>query len=79
MELPREEEDFFFDAASYQASVEPGRRSLSYSEEVVERTELPVSKPNVKVSVWKIIKDSIGKDLSKFAVPVYLNEPISML
>jgi len=40
---------------------------------------LPVSKPNVKVSVWKIIKDSIGKDLSKFAVPVYLNEPISML
>jgi len=29
--------------------------------------------------VWKIIKDSIGKDLTKIAVPVSFNEPISML
>jgi hypothetical protein len=38
-----------------------------------------VSKPNVKISIWKILKDSVGKDLSKLAVPVYFNEPISML
>jgi hypothetical protein len=35
--------------------------------------------PNQKINVWSILKDSIGKDLSKFAVPVYLNEPLSML
>lgn len=26
-----------------------------------------------------MIKDAIGKDLSRFCVPVYFNEPISML
>ena len=35
--------------------------------------------PGQKISVWKIIKDSIGKDLSKITLPVFLNEPISML
>lgn len=31
------------------------------------------------MSVWKILKDSIGKDLSKITLPVFLNEPVSML
>ena len=45
-----------------------------------ERYELPYLKPpGQKVSVWKIIKDSIGKDLSKITMPVTLNEPLSML
>ena len=26
-----------------------------------------------------MIKDAVGKDLSKFCVPVYFNEPISMV
>jgi hypothetical protein len=26
-----------------------------------------------------VIKDAVGKDLSRFCVPVYFNEPISML
>lgn len=44
------------------------------------RTILPALKPpDQKVSVWKVIKDAIGKDLSRFCVPVYFNEPISML
>ncbi|EGR34348.1 oxysterol-binding protein, putative [Ichthyophthirius multifiliis] len=44
------------------------------------RMKLPkVKDPNEKINIWSILKDSIGKDLSKFAVPVYLNEPISML
>jgi hypothetical protein len=25
--------------------------------------------------LWAIIKDNIGKDLSKVSVPVYLNDP----
>lgn len=35
--------------------------------------------PKLKFSVWSIIKNAIGKDLTKFSVPVYFNEPISML
>jgi len=49
-------------------------------EDVEYRTILPALKPpDQKVSVWKVIKDAIGKDLSRFCVPVYFNEPISML
>ena len=35
--------------------------------------------PNDRPSVWKILKSAIGKDLGKFCVPVYINEPISMI
>jgi hypothetical protein len=44
------------------------------------RTILPALKPpDQKISIWKVIKDAVGKDLSKFCVPVYFNEPISMV
>jgi hypothetical protein len=44
------------------------------------RLVLPTLKPaDQKISVWKVLKDAIGKDLSRFCVPVYFNEPISML
>jgi hypothetical protein len=44
------------------------------------RDSLPAFKnPEEKIQVWKVIKDSIGKDLSKIAVPVYFNEPVGML
>ena len=39
-----------------------------------ERDELPYLRdPKIKISFWSIIKDSIGKDLSKITVPVYFN------
>jgi len=45
-----------------------------------ERFELPHSKlANQKPSIWKVIKDSIGKDLTKITMPVSFNEPLSML
>jgi hypothetical protein len=48
--------------------------------EPIERMELPWFKdPNIKVSIWAIIKDSIGKDISKLSVPVYFNDPTSLL
>lgn len=48
--------------------------------EIPYRSKLPVSRnPNQKINIWKIIKDTIGKDLSKIAVPVYFNEPLSFL
>lgn len=31
------------------------------------------------VSLWAMIKDNIGKDLTKICLPVYFNEPLSSL
>jgi oxysterol-binding protein 1 len=28
---------------------------------------------------WKLLKDLVGKDLSKFSLPVFLNEPTTIL
>jgi oxysterol-binding protein 1 len=45
-----------------------------------ERNMLPWLKdPNAKISFWAIIKDSIGKDISKLSVPVFFNDPTSLL
>ena len=44
------------------------------------RDQLPILRdPNVKINVWGILKDNMGKDLSKITMPVYLNEPITLL
>lgn len=44
------------------------------------RDRLPVARsPNQKINLWKILKDTIGKEMSKISVPVYFNEPLSFL
>jgi len=44
------------------------------------RDRLPFFKdPKIKFSVWTIIKDSIGQDLTRITLPVYLNQPVSGL
>lgn len=44
------------------------------------RTCLPAPGPNTSsVSVWSILRNNIGKDLSKVAMPVELNEPLNTL
>ena len=49
-------------------------------EEPLERSELPASKdPNMKISPLTILKDNIGKDLSKISMPVFFNEPMNTL
>jgi len=59
---------------------EKEKEELEYFEtDMVQRKGLPALKQATNISVWKILKDMIGKDLSKFCVPVYFNEPISML
>lgn len=48
--------------------------------EPLEREVLPYFKdPKLKISIWTVIKDSIGKDISKMTVPVYFNEPTNLL
>jgi len=38
----------------------------------------PVEKEKA-VSLWSMIKDNVGKDLTRVCLPVYFNEPISSL
>ncbi|XP_053409453.1 oxysterol-binding protein-related protein 3 isoform X10 [Nycticebus coucang] len=44
------------------------------------RTCLPAPGPNTSnISLWNILRNNIGKDLSKVAMPVELNEPLNTL
>ncbi|KAJ3140607.1 hypothetical protein HDU90_007909 [Geranomyces variabilis] len=45
------------------------------------RTSIPLdlSKPKPSLAVWSFLKSAIGKDLSKITLPVFFNEPLSML
>ncbi|XP_030193933.1 oxysterol-binding protein 1 isoform X1 [Gadus morhua] len=42
------------------------------------RSRIP-DKPNYSLNLWSIMKNCIGKELSKIPMPVNFNEPISML
>ncbi len=44
-----------------------------------KRTSLPSKKLDLGLNVWKVFKSAVGKDLSRFGVPVFFNEPISSL
>lgn len=47
---------------------------------VERRTTLPEPVEKEKsVSLWSMIKDNIGKDLTRVCLPVYFNEPLSSL
>uniref|UniRef100_A0A671L9V4 Oxysterol-binding protein n=1 Tax=Sinocyclocheilus anshuiensis TaxID=1608454 RepID=A0A671L9V4_9TELE len=52
------------------------------SQEVVpvrkRRSRIP-DKPNYSLNLWSIMKNCIGKELSKIPMPVNFNEPLSML
>ncbi|XP_051558619.1 oxysterol-binding protein 1-like isoform X6 [Myxocyprinus asiaticus] len=54
----------------------------SQSQEVVpvrkRRNRIP-DKPNYSLNLWSIMKNCIGKELSKIPMPVNFNEPLSML
>lgn len=44
------------------------------------RSCLPSASPNNStISLWNILRNNIGKDLSKVAMPVHLNEPLNTL
>lgn len=42
------------------------------------RTRVP-DKPNYPLNLWSIMKNCIGKELSKIPMPVNFSEPLSML
>ncbi|KAL6217176.1 hypothetical protein ACLB2K_010393 [Fragaria x ananassa] len=60
---------------------DPSLRSVGMDFPVVKRRKKlpdPVEKEK-SVSLWSMIKDNIGKDLTKICLPVYFNEPLSSL
>jgi hypothetical protein len=72
-ECKSEESIQFEDARSHYSEephedLNPHRKCLPY-----------LRNPNQKYNIWRVVKDSVGKELSKIAVPVYFNEPISFL
>ena len=44
-----------------------------------KRTSLPSKKLDLGFNIWKVFKSAVGKDLSRFGVPVFFNEPLSSL
>ena len=46
---------------------------------IKQRRSTVPEKPNISFSLWSIMKNCIGKDLSKIPVPVNFSEPTSML
>ncbi|ANQ08330.1 Uncharacterized protein PCOAH_00026550 [Plasmodium coatneyi] len=46
---------------------------------IKRRTKLPSPRTDIKISMWSLLKDCIGKDLSRIGMPIYLNEPFSFL
>lgn len=46
---------------------------------LVKRRVRIMDKPNHTLNLWSVIKNCIGKDLSKIPMPVNFNEPLSML
>lgn len=43
------------------------------------RDRLPVPMVETSFSIWSVLKQAIGKDLSKISFPVEMFEPLSML
>ncbi|XP_067911387.1 oxysterol-binding protein 2-like isoform X4 [Heterodontus francisci] len=56
-------------SASTSREVKPNRK---------RRTQIP-DKPSYSLNLWSIMKNCIGKELSKIPMPVNFNEPLSML
>lgn len=55
--------------------------ALSKEADVViqRRVRLPHPHSELKVSIWSMLKDMIGKDLSRISMPICLNEPTTAL
>ncbi|KAI6690871.1 hypothetical protein NL676_027699 [Syzygium grande] len=67
--------------ADSEDDVDPSIKSVGTNFPYVKRRKKlpdPVEKEK-GVSLWSMIKDNIGKDLTKVCLPVYFNEPLSSL
>jgi len=68
-------------AVESEEDIDPSIKSVGFNYPYVKRRKKlpdPVEKEK-GVSLWSMIKDNIGKDLTKVCLPVYFNEPLSSL
>lgn len=81
-------EDVFYDAYDFipSDSIKIKKKHLEElklneeTKEPLERSVLPYLKdPKTKISVLTILKEVIGKDLTRISLPVYLNDPTNIL
>jgi len=76
------ENDSFYDEVFYDVIPEEAFVVTEANAPSVEpefRTALPVQRNKNKISFWVMLKDMIGKDLTKMSLPVYFNEPAGLL
>lgn len=60
--------DYSFEYRHYETPDEPyARLSLPWGRD-----------PSMKPTLWSIVKDNIGKELSRIALPVTINEPLGL-
>ena len=83
---PHDDNGFLFDERMQSVSLTPGTKPLldqnlkkGILKNAKYRNSLPAAAPTTEFSVWSILKNCIGKDLSRISMPVFLNEPLSML
>ncbi|XP_017776763.1 PREDICTED: oxysterol-binding protein 1 isoform X2 [Nicrophorus vespilloides] len=71
-------EDKFEDGEFGEVAASTSRVGLRGGGARSRRTTVP-EKPNYPLNLWSIVKNCIGKDLSKIPMPVNFSEPLSML
>uniref|UniRef100_A0A8C7PV25 Oxysterol-binding protein n=1 Tax=Oncorhynchus mykiss TaxID=8022 RepID=A0A8C7PV25_ONCMY len=74
------DDDSYISDVSDSVSIDNAGSGGSSVQVARRRTTLPSPQPSSSsVSLWNILKNNIGKDLSKVAMPVQLNEPLNTL
>lgn len=77
-----EENEIFHDAQEEIVKIEEQKAETSKFNILdipQERVTLPhLRNPNTKVGFFQLLRDVIGKDLSRVSLPVYFNEPLAM-
>ena len=81
-----EEDDDFEDAEEGLVTVSEDKQMKILKDLIIldceeERIALPCLRDfKIKAStIWTILKDMVGKDISKYSMPVIVNEPLSIL
>ncbi|PWA71445.1 Oxysterol-binding protein [Artemisia annua] len=92
-EASEDDETYFFDtndcfpeqstsceSMGKELKIQPNVMADSAHLQIERRKKLPDPAEKEKgVSLWSLIKDNVGKDLTRVCLPVYFNEPISSL
>ncbi|KAK2096179.1 hypothetical protein P7K49_025213 [Saguinus oedipus] len=79
-DLDNERQTLDLSALTYSMSSPDGENTNGGEAKSRRRTCLPAPCPgSSNISLWNILRNNIGKDLSKVAMPVELNEPLNTL